>query len=458
MSETDPGLRRVAVHAGAAVVDLSLPAAVPVATLIPSIIDILGNHSTNLAATRYQLSRPGATALQSSTTLAQSGIRDGAVLVLSQSPTEPPTHRYDDVAEAVSATLDTATRPPGRRAARLTGALAASGFTAVGAVVLIRNAFSTNAALHTGATPGAVAAAGLIALLFAGIAHRASRDPIAGLALSVIATIFAAVAGLLAVPGSPGVANVLLAAMATAVTAVLAIRVTGCGVVILTAVACCAVVIAVAALAGVVTAAPPYVIGSLTALASLGLLEISARMSILLAGLSPTLPPTLDPDDAEALPAADSLATEAIRADEWLTSLLAAFSSSAAIGAVVAALAAHRAIALAAITGALLLLRARSQIDGRRRLMFVLSGILPTTTTFTVTAIDLPEHGPWIAALTAMFAAVAVYLGFVAPAMSFSPVARRSIEALECLALVVMVPMACWTCSVFSAVRGLDLT
>lgn len=45
MPTSDPGLRRVTVHAGAQAVDLTLPAAVPVATLIPSIVDILDSRS-----------------------------------------------------------------------------------------------------------------------------------------------------------------------------------------------------------------------------------------------------------------------------------------------------------------------------------------------------------------------------------------------------------------------------
>ena len=117
LSASDPGLRRVSVHAGTSVVDLALPAAVPVATLIPSIVDILddrdADRSGDLVAARYQLFRPGASALPASTTLAQNGIRDGAVLILSQFRTEPPASRFDDVAEAVSATLDAARRGPG---------------------------------------------------------------------------------------------------------------------------------------------------------------------------------------------------------------------------------------------------------------------------------------------------------------------------------------------------------
>lgn len=61
MPTSDPGLRRVTVHAGAQAVDLTLPAAVPVATLIPSIVDILGDRGASPAtAARYQLSALGA--------------------------------------------------------------------------------------------------------------------------------------------------------------------------------------------------------------------------------------------------------------------------------------------------------------------------------------------------------------------------------------------------------------
>jgi type VII secretion integral membrane protein EccD len=452
----------VSVYAGTTVVDLALPAGVPVATLIPRIVDILEGRgvdsSGGLVARRYQLSIPGASALDASTTLAQNGIHDGAVMVLSHARTPLPAPRYDDVAEAVSATLDATARPSNqpqnRQATRLTGAVAASFLTCIGALTLIRNAFSANITRHLGATAGVAALAGFVGLLFAATAHRAHRDPVAGLTLSLIATTFAAVGGFLAVPGAPGVPNVLLAAMAAAVMSVLAMRVSGCGVVTLTAVSCFAMVIAIAALVGVITAAPLHIIGSVSALASLGLLGVAARVSIVLAGLSPQLPP------APGLDTADCVAAKAIRADNWLTSLFAAFSSSATVGAIVTVLTGAprlNRIAFATVTGALLLLYARS-VDRRRTPMFVISGIVATGTTFAVTAVSTPDHGPWIAAVTAMLAAVAIYLGFVATATSLSPVLRRSVELLECLALVAMVPLTCWICGLYAAIRGLNPT
>jgi type VII secretion integral membrane protein EccD len=462
LSASDPGLRRVSVHAGTAVVDLSLPAGVPVATLIPPIVDILegrdADSSSGLVGRRYHLSLPGASALDTSTTLAQNGIRDGAVMVLSQARTPPPVPRYDDVAEAVSATLDTTARRSNqsrdRQATRLTGAVVASCLTGVGTVTLIRNALSGNVTSYRGATAGVAVLVAFVTLLFAVFAHRAHSDSIAGLTLSVIATVFAAVAGFLAVPGAPGVPSVLLAAMAAAVMSVLAMRLSGCGVVTLTAVSCFAMVVAIAALAGVITAAPLRIVGSLSALVCLGLLGVAARLSIVLARLSPRLPPAADLDTA------DCLAAKAIRADKWLTSLLASFSCSAAVGAIITVLTGAprlSCIAFATVTGSLLLLYARPM--GRSRtLMFVVSGIATTGTTFGVIAASTPDHGPWIAAMTAMLAATAIYLGFVAPAMSLSPVVRRSVELLECLALVAMVPLTCWICGLYGTVRGLNPT
>ncbi|MFZ1179596.1 MAG: type VII secretion integral membrane protein EccD [Mycobacterium sp.] len=460
---SDPGLRRVSVHSGTAVVDLALPTAVPVATLIPSIVDILKVREPNndLHAKRYQLSLPGASALDSSMTLAQNGIGDGAVLVLSQSPSPLPAPRYDDVAEAVSATLFAAAQPGSqarhRHATRLTGAVAASCLTGIGVLTLIRNTFSGSAPRDLGTTAGVAALAGFVALIFAVIAHRAYRDPIAGLALSVIATAFAAVAGFLAVPGAPGLPHVLLAATAAAAVSVLAMRASGCGLIALTAVSWVAMVVAVAALVVVITAAPLHAIGSVSALASLGLLGVAARVSIVLAGLSPELPPTPDVDDIE--PSGASLSAKAIRADNWLARLLTAFSSSAAVGAVVTVLAGAPRLscsAFGAVTGALLLLRSRST-DRRRTLVFIISGILITGTTFAVTALRTPVHGPWIAAATAMLTAAAMCFCFVAPAVSLSPVVRRSVELLEGLALVAMVPLTCWICGVYGAVRGFNL-
>jgi type VII secretion integral membrane protein EccD len=437
----------VSIHAGAAAVDLALPAGVPVGALLPSIVDVMQGHGVEgpgqLQATRYRLSRPGAPTLIASATLAENGIRDGTVLLLSNSATPLPAPRHHDVAEAVSATLDGwATRPS--HVTRLVGAIAAGCFTGVGALAMIRNAFRANVGPFTVTVAGVV---GLLALVCAAIAHRAYRDAMAGLVLSVIGTAFAGVTGFLAVPGSPGLPHALLAATAALVASVSAVRVSACGVVTLTAIACVAMVIAAAASVGMITAAPLRTLGAASALFCLALLGVAARVSIVLGGLSPQSPPAPDLD------------ARAIRAGNWLTSLLAAFACSAAAAAIVTVLAgAPRlcCIAFGALTGTLLLLRARSE-DPRRTLMYATCGIIVMSTIFAVVALGTPGRGAWPAAATAMLVAAAIYLGFVVPALSLSPVVRRGVELLECLALVAMVPMTCWICGVYGAVRGWHL-
>ena len=453
MPASDPGLRRVSVHCGSAVVDLALPSGLPVAALMPSIVDILNHGDDGVDAKRYRLSLPGAASLNPSKTLAQHGIGDGAVLILSESSMPPPAPRHDDAAEVVSATLDATARPWGGQAARLTGATAASVLTGAGALALVRNRLWYGPSQELDLTAAAAAVAGSVALLFAVIAYRACREPVAGLALSLIAVALAAVAGLLAVPGAPGPPNVLLAAAAAAVTSVLAGRASRCGAVTLTAVSCIALVIAAAASAGVLTAAPLQAVGAASALASLGLLAAAPRASIALAGLSPRL----HLDDAQ--PTVSSLAARATRADRWLTGLTAAFASSAAIGAIATVLAGAprlSCVAFGGLTAVLLLLRSRSH-DPRKTLVFVIAGTLSIATTFVAVAVRMPQHGPWIAASTAALAATAIYLGFAAPAVPLSPVVRRGVESLEHAALVAMVPLTCWVCGLYGAARGLTV-
>ncbi|BBY38960.1 ESX-4 secretion system protein eccD4 [Mycobacterium mantenii] len=456
---SDTGLRRVSVYWDTTVVDVTLPAGLPVAVLIPPLVDILEvDHPDN---GRYRLSVPGASRLDPSMTLAQQGVGDGAMLVLSRCSTPLPAPRYFDVAEGVAATLDAATETSGDaspgRAVRLTGAAAAIVLTGVGGLVIARNTLGTNALGDVATTVTVLVSAAALALGLSAVAHRGYRDSTAALTLSVIATAFAGVAGFVAVPGVPGAPNVLLAAVAAGVTSAVAMRVSGCGVVTLTAASCCAALIAVAGLVGVISAAPPPVIASAASLVSVGLLGVAARASIALAGLSPR-PGT--PDAAGIEPGGAEVHRRAVRADRWLSGLLAGLAASATAGAVVTVLAGAPRLAcnaFGALTGALLLLRSRSA-DKKRMLAFAVSGIIIAATTFGVAASRAPVHVPWVATATTISVAVAMYLGFVGPARPASPVFRRGVGLLEWLALAAMVPLTCWICGLYGTVRGLSLT
>lgn len=464
-------VRRVSVYADSARVDLALPAAMPVASLIPPIVDILATeygHRSESVAAQHRLSLPGNVALDPSNTLAQIGIRDGAALILTRSSTSltapqfDNTAEYDDEAEAVSMSLAGTARPWTRRAARLTGAMTAGWLAATGAVILIPTAFYTNDTRRIDGA-GAAAAIAFIALLAAATAYRVFRDRIAGLTFGVAASGFAALAGLLAVPGGPGAPNALLAAMAATATSAVAVRVIDCCKVVFTAFSCFAAVAAAAAAVGVVTAAPLQAIGAMAAAISLGLLEASARVSIMLAGLSPRL--ALEPAADELAPVPHLLSAKVIRADIWLTSLIAAFSASAALGAIGTAVGACSAggprwpgITFAAVTGSVLLLRARSHHDPARSVPLVASGTATLSASCAVAATAYPLHTPLIAAAAAMLAITALGLGLITPTMTIFPVGRRGVELLEYLALAAVVPLTGWICGLYSAARGLNLS
>jgi type VII secretion integral membrane protein EccD len=459
-----PEFHRVSVYAGQSHADLMLPSEVPVGSLIPPIADIMHIAAAPPAGepAHYRLSTPAAAPLDDTKTLAQQGIRDGSLLVLSASPAPLPAPRFDDAVEAVAASLTARARPPTWRAGRLAAALTAGWLTAVGTLVVVRTAFDPNGVRHVGAAAGVLAAAGCIALSAGAIAHRGFRDAIAGLTLGLLATGFTAAAGLLAVPGGPAAPNALLAATAAAAMAVLARRITGCGIATFTAIGCFALVAAVAALVAVAGAAPPRIIVATCTVISLALIEAAARLSILLAGLSPQPAVTAE---ADRPPGADGLPARAARADSWLTGLIGAFSASAALGAIgtliaVCCTAGSRVtgIVFATITGTALLARSRRHPDMARAVTFTVTGTATLSTGFVVAATAGADRLPWVAAAIAVLTAGTLWLGFIAPAMTWSPVARRCVELAEYLALAALVPLACWICGLYGAARGLILS
>ncbi|GFG73055.1 type VII secretion integral membrane protein EccD [Mycobacterium botniense] len=469
MPESDPGVRRVCIHAGVDRVDLAVPAAMPVATLIPAVVDILAaadhrspNPPAAPAATRYQLARPGVAPLDPSTTLAQNDIRDGTLLVLTCSSTEPtPAPAVDDTAEAMSTTLGAVTRSWTPNATRLTGAATAGWLACTGFVVLMRNMFVTSSSRHLFLTAGVAAVLSCVTWSASVLSYRAYRDKAVTLTLGLLGVGFSAVAGFFTVPGGPAAPNLLLAATAAAVTSVLTVLVTGCSAPCFASIACVAVVVAVGSVAAVTTAVPLTVLSSAAAVASLGLLEASARVSIVAAGLSPW--PDLDADSA--VPAADCLAAKAVRADSWLTTLTGAFCWTAGAGAVATAVGVHGSgaprlgsVVFAIVVGAVLLLRARAQANTRRRVLLLSSAIATSSAAWVVAATAWPSYAPWIAAAPIMLAGAALFLGFTAPTIAFSPVARFRVDLLEYLLWAAAIPLACWISGLYGTVRHLNLT
>jgi hypothetical protein len=157
VSVPDSGLRRVAVHADTVHADLALPAGVPVATLIASVVDLMARRDGPHALRPHRLGLPGRAPLDSSQTLAQQGIRDGAVLVLTRADDLPATPRFDDPAEQVAAMVRATACPWSPVARRLTAVLTASGLAGVAGFVAVPGGRGTPNALLAVAAAGTVA-------------------------------------------------------------------------------------------------------------------------------------------------------------------------------------------------------------------------------------------------------------------------------------------------------------
>ncbi|MFZ1162334.1 type VII secretion integral membrane protein EccD [Mycobacterium sp.] len=457
------GVRRISIHADSASVDLVLSAAVPIGSLIPPIVDVLHRRADfrpGPVAVRYQLSIPASTVLDASKTLAQLGIRDGTVLLLTRSSTELMAPRFDEAAEAVSASVAALVRRWTQRVSRLAGSLTAMWLAAVTAAILIRTAFCANDT-HRTAGVGVAATITLLTLPAAAIAYRGFQEKSGGLVLGLLATGFAALAGLLAVPGGPGAPNMLFAAAAAAASAAIMRVIAGCSMAF-DALLIFSVTGAAAASVGAITAIPWAAIGAAFAAMSLAVIEASAPVSIMLARLSAL---TADPTADTSFTDPHRLNTKAIRAHTWLTTLITAFSASAALGAGGTALGSclsggprSPGLVFAALTGSVLLLRARAHRDPARSAPLFISGTAILSAGLVAASVAYPKHTPHIAAVSISLSAVALCLGFVDDRAVGSPIARRALELLEYFAFATIAPLAFWLCGLYGAARSLNLS
>jgi type VII secretion integral membrane protein EccD len=442
-------MRRLSIHTGTARVDLVLSATVAVGLLIPAIVDALAGcsdiHAGQLAV-RYQLFTLDGAALDASKTLAQSGVRDGTTLTLTRPPTDFIPPLCDDIAEAVSSVVAGTERCWTRPIAQSVGAVVASCWTGVGAVVLLRTAFDANAA-HRAGCVGVAAAASALSLAAAAAGRVFSGDR-ASLMLGLMATGFAALAGLVAVPGGPGAPNALVAAAAGGTCAVL-VRIMVCDAVLFEVLACFATTCLSAVLVCVLAAEPLPFIGPGLATISLAMTEAAPTISVMLARLSP----------AARIAGAERLRASALRAHGRFTSMTAAFSASAALGAVSTLFRMSLAsIIFAAVIGGVMMLRARTHHDVVRAAPLVVCGAVIVGAAFIATAAGYPHRAPHVAVLATALGWLALYAGFVGRPATVSPVGRRSLELLERFAFIMVVPLTFWLCGLLGAVRGVNLS
>ena len=418
---------RVSIRSAHRDTDLALPADLPLCELIPSVVDVVGD---DVCGRDVRLLRTGGDVLDAARTLAQCGVYDGELLILTaatESTHQPQFDLCDSVVHAVGRT------DPGMPARRPTIAVVGVLWSAAAVAVLLgRNAFAASTAII-----GAGCATTISALVGA-MALR--RDPSLAVTLAVVAAALAGLSALLAVPALPGF---LLAMSAVSAISLIAWRLLDHGTATLLPVAGMTMAAAAAALPGALGWLSPAAVGPVLTTASLVVLAAAPRLAARLSGLSASA----RPDDVER---------RAANARRILTWLVTATAGASAVGTLVTAVLTVRPLeAVAFITGvaAILLLRCRIHPDPQRFAALAIGAGFAVSAAIGLLAVRAPWATTWLCGLLIACAASAIALGTAD--LSLSPTADRVMSALEYAAGAAVIPLACAAAGFFTAIRSL---
>ncbi|KSZ56294.1 hypothetical protein Z045_24110 [Rhodococcus pyridinivorans KG-16] len=467
-----PDLCRITVLARHTEVDLAVPLDVPVALLLPGIVDLVAGHrpDNDFDATPertepdgWALARIGRAPLSGALSLDEHGVRDGEILVLEDAGSPAPPPLFDDVMYSV-AVSDRTTTPWGAGPSGLIAAVLGPVALAAGCVPLL---FLPDGASRLAL--GAVCAAlPLLVLLAAGILARLHDDRRTATALLWCTFPLAATAGALLVPGESPAPRLVLAAALTGAVAVLAVRVTRIGLAPCTAAAATAAGVVVTATLASTTDLEARALGAGAVVVALLLAGTAPRLAAMLAKLP--IPPVpapgapLEPETTESsvsgLPSPAELEHRADRARSALTGIVHAVVLLTAGGAWCAAFpwdgeVSVPAVALAVASAVVLIFRGRTYTATAQAAPLVAGGAV-LLLGLLVGAAASGALPPWAVFASATGLACAGFLfGVVAPRRTFTPVQRRIAEIAEYATIATVVPLACWVAGVYAAIRGL---
>lgn len=454
------GLSRVTVVAPQMRVDLALPTDVPLADLLPTLLRYAGSDLADEQSARngWTLARLGGRALDISSTPAQLEVRDGELLYLRPRGQEAPTVVFDDVVDAVAtATRDRSGRwnPATTRLVGLTFAVLAL----LGGAVLALLAgppHVVSGAVSLGLT-GAL-------LLVSTLLARVAGDVRAATTFGFVASVYAAVGGLLILAGDRTVGelagpHVLMAATAVMLTmAVASIGVARSAPAFLLG-GICAGAVFLAAVICLIFDATPAGAAALTVSVALVLLPMLPMFAYRLGRLPvPTVPTDRAAltGDAETVDGADVL-NRAERADGYLAALLGALAAVTAGGAVVMSPDGTGGLALCAVLGLLLLARARWFIGRVQRLPLIAGGgaAVAAALVAAFTEADATMRLTAILGIVLVVAAVSVGFGMTGGRRPTSPIPGRILDIVEVLLIISVIPLVLWVSGLYAWVRSI---
>jgi type VII secretion integral membrane protein EccD len=474
-----PAFCRVTLLTPARRVDVALPVDVPLAELVPMVLELIGEPRRPHGLVGWRFSGASGGPLPPGATLESLGVPDGELLRFGPHLPAPAAPVFDDPVEAVAATAG-ASGPAAGPAVRA-GVPVAGSVVAAGLVVLA----ARDAAGLTVLPAVLLAASGAVAclVLASGAARRADleirraarpsgpdapgadstagrRAGLAAVVAAVCAVTLAAAAGWTALPGPAGAGQLLVAAAVAGTVAAVGQVLVRVIAPVLVAVVVAAVVLVVVALLRLWLVAPPAALaaGALTVALAVG--PLLGRVALRMAGL----PQPSVPTDSTELLAADRLdrlspAELADRTDlarGHLAGLVAGTATVAAVAAVpVAAAGGWLGPVTAVVAIAVVGLRVRGFADAapaRACLVAALAGAAGVAGVLAAAGGPTPRLVVAGVVGAAAVAAVA-FTGRAEPVTS--PVSRRAVDLLESTLLAATVPLALGVMDVYALVRGL---
>jgi type VII secretion integral membrane protein EccD len=434
MPAASPGLARVTVNSPQRRVDVALPDAVPVAELLPELLQHAGVGLADDGERHggWLLRRGDGTALSTTTGLAGQEVRDGAVLHLVPARSSWPDLEFDDVVDAIAA----GARRQG--VAWSPAATRATALTAGGAGLL-----AALTATVRGDLPLLAMVAALILILTGTLASRAYGDALTGATLAGYGLPFAAASGwLTAPPLTDAAGRTLLASTALLIASLLA----GAGVAHLLRLFVAGATIALLGVTGAFLAMQlrPAAAAAVVLAALVAGVAGTPLLAIRLGKLP--MPVVALPGDLTATgaglgtpPDRGRVFAAVARTDEMLTGMLLGCALTAVVAAAVLT---HSrdvsGLVLVAVAGVALLLRARMFVTVRHRLPLLAAGGCGLATL----AVSAPPT-PAVTSLIAIAGAAVALTGARAAFRPLSPYAGRAADILDILCLISTVPLAC---------------
>ncbi|MEV6146572.1 type VII secretion integral membrane protein EccD [Streptomyces sp. NPDC051992] len=458
------GLCRLTIRAPEKTIDLAVPADVPVADLLPTVLRYAGEEleENGLDHSGWVLQRLGGPVLDDEGSLEALDLKDGEVLYLRPHTDALPDVRLDDLVDGIASVVRD----------RLHGWTADSSRRLLRVLCVL----TLLAGLALLAWPGgpvgvrAVGAGAVGALLLAGAASasRAVGDAAAAAVLGSMASPYLALAGWL-LPGGdlsgPDMhqvlgARLLAAGAAGAGGAVLGLALAAVSVpfFLATAVFWCAVALG-GALAG---PAGLTMDGAATVLAALAVMlgGFVPALAFKLAGMRMPSLPTNSQQLQEGIEpyAGGDVTTRTELASGWMTALYGAAGTVCAASLLV--LADHPNLPetlTASVLSLLLLLHGRGMVNVPQRLALLLPGVWGAALLVLALAATLaPAERPLLVAGLVACTALLAIVSWTVPGRRLVPYWGRAAELLHSALAISLLPLALWVLGVFAALRAIN--